>query len=64
MSDNPGPDQLKIITATRGTNFPLGKIQFHLLKEGKIPIKKRRYPVLRTNTKPQQLIKDTKILFS
>ena len=39
---------------SRGTSF---SESFHRYKEGK-------YPVLRTNTKPQQLIKHTKISYS
>ena len=58
VSDKPWLDKLKIITAARLTSF---SEFFHRYSEGKIPSKKEKYPVLRTNSKPQQLIKRTKI---
>ena len=61
MSDKPWPDQLKIITATRGTSF---SESFHPYKGEEIPIRKGKCPMLRTNTKPQQLIKHSKISYS
>ena len=57
VSDKPWLDKLKIITAARLTSF---SEFFHRYSEGKIPPKKDKYPVLRTNSKPQQLIKRTK----
>ena len=56
---------VKTITATRGVVQAFrGKIQFHRYKEGEKPTRTEKYPVLRTNTKPQQLIKRTKISYS
>ena len=46
---------------SRGISF---SESFHRYKEGEIPTRKGRRPVLRTNTKPQQLIKHTKISYS
>ena len=46
---------------SRGTSF---SESFHRYKEGEIPTTKGRYPVIRTNMKPQQLIKHTKISYS
>ena len=41
----------------RGTRF---SESFHRYKEGEIPIRKGKYPVPRTNTKPHELIKHAK----
>ena len=41
----------------RGTSF---SESFHRYKEGEIPIRKGKYPVPRTNTKPHELIKHAK----
>ena len=56
MSDKPRLHQLKIITSSRST------VQASLY--GEIPSGKGKYPMLRTNTKPHQLIKHAKISYS
>ena len=61
MNEKPWLDQLKIITATRCTSI---SESFHWYKESEIPTKTWKYSVLRTNTKPQQLIKHTKVSYS
>ena len=61
VSDKLWLDQLKIIAATRGANF---SESFHMYKEGKIPARKGKHPVLRTNAKREELFKHTIILYS
>ena len=63
ISDKPRLDQLKIITASRSTNF---SESFHpyRYKEFEMPTRKWKCPVLRTYTKSHQLIKHTKISYS
>ena len=55
MCEKPWLDQLKVITRAvvvqASLNFSIGT-------------RKGKYPVLRTNTKPQQVIKHTKISYS
>ena len=55
MSDKPRLHQLKIITSSRST------VQASLY--GEIPSGKGKYPMLRTNTKPHQLIKHAEISY-
>ena len=57
MSDKPRQRQFKIITSTLLWLFE----SFHLYLE--IPSRKGKYPVLKTNTKPHQLIKHAKISY-
>lgn len=60
--DKPWLDQLKMITAT-----PYSSCKFlwtFQLVQGELPTRKRLYHVLRKNTKPEQLIKPTKLSFS
>ena len=63
-SDKPWLDQLKLLQccfSSRGTSVFW---RFHWCKQGEIPTRKWKYPVLRTNAKPQQLIKHIKISYS
>ena len=57
MSDKPRQRQFKVITSTLLRLFE----SFHLYLE--IPSRKGKYPVLKTNTKPHQLIKYAKISY-
>ena len=50
-----------LLLHVRGTSF---SESFHWYKEGEAPTRKGKYSVLRTNTKPQQLIKHTEISYS
>ena len=59
-SAKPWLDQLKVITVLLLVSW----YKFHQYKEGEAPTRKGKYPVLRTNVKPQQLIKHTKISYS
>ena len=58
MNDKPWLNQLKIIACSTNFSEPL-----HCYKEGEIPTMKGKYSVLRTNTKPNQLFKHTKIYY-
>ena len=64
MSDEPRLHQLKIITSCSTVQASLTGLPecFHPYRE--IPSRKGKYPVLRTNTKPYQLIKHAKISYS
>ena len=68
MSDKPRLHQLKIITSSQSTVYykfpwlPGCFWCFHKYRE--IPSRKGKYPMLRTNIKPRQLIKPAKISFS
>ena len=67
VSDKPRLHQLKIITSTSTCSTSTFKLlwlseSFHLY--GEIPSRKGKYSVLRTNTKPHQLIKHAKISYS
>ena len=67
VSDKPRLRQLKIITSTSTCSTSTCKLlwlseSFHLY--GEIPSRKGKYSVLRTNTKPHQLIKHAKISYS
>ena len=57
MSDKPRQRQFKVITSTLLRLFE----SFHLYLE--IPSRKGKYPVLKTNTKPHQLIKHATISY-
>ena len=59
MSDKPRLHQLSIIISSRSSTLPE---YFH--SYGEIPSRKGKYPMLRTNTKPHQLIKHAKISYS
>ena len=48
-------------TCSRGTRF---SESFYWFKEGEIPTRQGKHPMLRTNRKPQQLIKQPKIFYS
>ena len=63
ISDKPRLHQLKIITSPRSTvQTSLTAWMFH--PYGEIPSRKGKYPMLRKNTKPHQLIKHAKVFCS
>ena len=64
MSDKPQLHQLKIITSysCSTAQASLTASMFHLY--GEIPPRKGKYPMLRKNTKPHQLIKHAKVFYS
>ena len=63
MSDKQRLYQLKIITSSRSTvQASLTAWMFHPYEE--IPSRKGKYPMLRKNTKPHQLIKHAKVSYS
>ena len=63
MSDKPRLHQLKLITSFRSTvQASLTAWMFHSYWE--IPLREGKYPMLRKNTKPHQLIKHAKVSYS
>ena len=63
MSGKPRLHQLNIITYSRSRcKLPWLPEYFH--SYGEIPSRKRKYPMLKTNTKPHHLIKHAKIFYS
>ena len=63
MSNKPRLHQLKIITSTRSTvQASLTAWMFPFV--GERPSRKGKYTMLRTNTKPHQLIKHAKVSYS
>ena len=63
MSDKPRLHQLNIITSSR-SRYKLPWLPEYFHSYGEIPSRKGKYPMLRTNTKPHQLIKHAKISYS
>ena len=64
MSDKLLLDQLKFITATSAILVVQTSLNLSVrTRKGEIPTRKGKYPVLRTNMKPQQLTKHTKIFY-
>ena len=63
MSDKPRLHQLNIITSSR-SRYKLPWLPEYFHSYGEIPSRKGKYPMLRTNTKPHQLIKRAKISYS
>ena len=61
MSDKPQLHQLKAITLSRSTQYKLLSLP-ECFQE--IPSRKRKYSMLRTNTKSRQLLKHAKISYS
>ena len=64
MSDKPRLHLLKIITSSRSTVYKLPSLPECFHPYGEILSRKGKYPMLRTNTKPHQLIKLAKISYS
>ena len=64
MSDKPRLHLLKIITSSRSTVYKLPSLPECFHPYGEILSRKGKYPMLRTNTKPHQLIKHAKISYS
>ena len=64
MSDKPRLHQLNVITSSRIVQYKLPWLleYFHLY--GEMPSRKGKYPMLRANTKPHQLIKEAKTSYS
>ena len=64
MSDKPRLHQLKTITSSRSTQYKIPWLPECFHQHGEIPSRKGKYPMLRTNAKPRQLIKHAKISYS
>ena len=63
MSNKPRLHQLKIITSTRST-VQASLTAWIFPSVGERPSRKGKYTMLRTNTKPHQLIKQAKVSYS
>ena len=63
MSEKPRLHQLNMITSSR-SRYKLPWLPEYFHSYGEIPSRKGKYPMLRTNTKPHQLIKHPKISYS
>ena len=63
MSGKPRLHQLNIITYSR-SRYKLPWLPEYFHSYGEIPSRKGKYPMLRRNTKPHQLIKHAKISYS
>ena len=63
MSDKPRLHQLNIITSSRG-RYKLPWLPEYFHSYGEIPSRKGKYPMLRTNAKPHQLMNHAKMLYS
>ena len=63
MSEKPRLFQLNIIAPSR-SRYELPWLPEYFHSYGEIPSRKGKYPMLRTNTKPHQLIKHAKISYS
>ena len=66
LSDKPRLHQLKIITSSRSSTvqYKVPWLPKCSHPYGEIPSRKGKYPMLRTNIKPHQLIKHAKISYS
>ena len=64
MSDKPRLHLLKIIASSRSTVYKLPSLPECFYPYGEIPSRKGKYPMLKTNTKPHQLIKHAEISYS
>ena len=64
MSDKPRLHRLNIITSSRSSRYKLPWLPEYFHSYGEIPSRKGKYPILKTNTKPHQLIKHAKVSYS
>ena len=64
MSDKPRLHQLKSITSSRSSKVKASRLPECFHPYGKIPSRKGKYPMVRRNTKPHQVIKRAKTSYS